>query len=149
MTNRWDAWKAQDPPADFAARVVAGSLAERSERQRSRRLAAPWTVAAAAMAAVMVAGAAWGLTAWKTRAVSAHKPSAQFVVTTEAVRPVVPPPPPPMASTSTAALTTPPPVVASPPVHRKVETASPPDPGRKVMLPPCACSPHEEMCTCF
>src|SRR6202041_1182505 len=68
MTNRWDDWKAQEPPPDFAARTGAAALAERAQPGRARRLAGRRAAVACAMAAVMVAGVAWG--AWKARTVS-------------------------------------------------------------------------------
>jgi hypothetical protein len=152
MTNRWDAWKAQEPPADFAARTVAAALAERAQRRRARRLAGRRAVVACAMAAVMVASVAWGYTAWKTRAESSERARpAPIVVAQDARSATTPPPalssfvPSPPASAEVPLA----PIAAPPPIRRKIDAASLPDVGRKVMRPQCECSPHEEMCTCF
>jgi hypothetical protein len=152
MTNRWDAWKAQEPPADFAVRTVAAALAERAQRRRARRLAARRAVVACAMAAVMVASAAWGYTAWKTRVESSERASPASIVAAQDVRSATNPPPAwssfvpaPRASVEVPLAPRP----APPPIRRKVDVASLPDAGHKVMRPQCECSPHEEMCTCF
>jgi len=151
MTNRWDAWKAQEPPDDFASRTVTAALAERARGQRIRRLARRRAAAASAVAAVMFAGMAWGFSAWKTRLVSERRPSAAPGVVTEGVRPTSPPVTMPVARASVEApsASTALPPAPSPPIRRRIDAGALPDAGRKVRVPPCACSPHEEMCTCF
>jgi hypothetical protein len=152
MTNRWDAWKAQEPPADFAARTVTAVLAERAQRRRARRIAARRAVVACAMAAVMVASVAWGYTAWKTRVESFERASPAPIVAVHDARSATTPTPAwssVVPSPPASAEVPPAPIATTPPVRKKVDVASLPDAGRKIMRPQCECSPHEEMCTCF
>jgi hypothetical protein len=146
-----DAWTAQAPPADFASRVLSAALVERGEAKTRRRMVRRALVACA-MAAVLVAGAAWGFTAWRERTVSAaHPVSASVVVMTEAPIPPAPVAPPVSAAPSASA---PPPVVPvlpplARPVPRRKHVDSAPDAGRRVLHPSCDCSPHDEYCLCY
>ncbi|HEX3770908.1 MAG TPA: hypothetical protein VHV30_08600 [Polyangiaceae bacterium] len=147
MNGLEKAWPAQEPPADFASRTVAAVLADRAEA-RAKRPARRRLVVACAMAAVMVAGVAWGLTTWRDRTVTKARTTAESPVL---VREAASTPPPAFAPPSVeedAAVAAPPPAPRAAPRPRK-RSESAPDAGRKVFLPPCDCSPHDELCTCL
>jgi hypothetical protein len=141
--NRWDAWEPQEPAADFAERTVAAALRERVARRRtsSRR----W-IGAVALAATLVAGAAWGFSAWPSRGGAPPSP-AEVTAPGEPVRSVDL-----HLAHEAVAPAAPPPSSAMPP-RRKVLAPEPersgPDAGRKVILPRCDCAPDQVMCTCF
>jgi hypothetical protein len=143
MTPRFD-WQAQEPSPDFAARTVAAHLRARARRPAVARR---W-IAVGGLAAVMVAGAAWGFTSLRGEARGS------------AVALAVEPPEAPVASVVEA-----PPVMAAelpdasleaaaPPARPRHRVAAPaasaaPDAGRKVMLPRCDCEFDQVMCTCY
>jgi hypothetical protein len=146
-SNRWDAWEPQEPPGDFAARAVAAALADRAERRRAFVLGRRRATLVGAVAAVMFAGVAWGFGARQSRTALIERPSERAVIATASVGPVEAPP---LVSTRVE-----PSAAVSPPapLRRRTETPAPltttPDAGRKVIVPPCQCVPHQEICTCF
>jgi hypothetical protein len=138
--ERFDAWRAQEPPPDFAERTVRRFLRQR----RGGGWALRRWVALGAIAATTVAGAAWGYSAFRTRPPVVHAPPALDPPAPQPPRSmtVAAPPPPPADPPS------PPPVVARP-VHRAaVAPAAAPDAGRKVMVPRCACD-NDVLCSCL
>jgi len=141
--NRWEAWRADEPPSGFAERTVAAALPGRA-RRRTRPARA---VVVSAVAAVLIAGAALGSVARSRgpREVPQSRPARTDAPrgTTSAVSPArvaseTTPIRPPERSLDLPART------ANPAPH--ASTAQ--DAGRPV-LPRCSCEPHQIMCTCF
>ena len=137
MTHRRDAWEPQEPALDFADRTVAAALRERGARRRasSRR----WIVMGA-MAATLVAGAAWGFSSSPARR-SAPPPSVDVAVPVAPVHSVdllgtrEPPAPTAPAPVGPSSAT---------PSHRRAPEPERSVPGaaRKVMVPQCECAPE-------
>jgi hypothetical protein len=152
MNGLEKAWPAQEPSADFASRTVAAVLSDRA-KVHAKRPARRRLVVACAMAAVMVAGVAWGFTTWRERTVTAARATAESPVVVREAPSAPPRPAPPALAPSPppaeedAAVAVPPAPRAVPRPKRRVESA--PDAGHKVFLPPCDCSPHDELCTCL
>ena len=146
-SNRWDAWEPQEPPDDFVARTVSAALADRAERRRTFGLGRGRAALVGAVAAVMCGGAAWGFAALRARTAVAERPSEPVVIATASLRPVEAPPAVSTRAEPSAAVSPP------PPSRRRTEASAPltttPDAGRKVIVPPCQCLPHQEICTCF
>jgi hypothetical protein len=145
-SNRLKAWQAQVPEADFAERTVA-ALAR--DRRRRRTLTGRRWIVMGAMAAVLIAGGAWGYASLSS--LQAHSRAAPFA-TPPTIRAPDPSPRQPVALPEHPAPVSP----ASPPAslpHRKVEApapvSSPPNAGRTVVVPRCYCSPNEAICDCF
>jgi hypothetical protein len=145
-SERLNAWTPQEPPPDFADRTMAVLLRERSRRRP--RVSKRW-IAGGLMAAVLVAGAAFGLTGVVRRPRSgpaAPRAPTRISVTQDdaALSRAVPPvdraevPPAPAQDTlrrmprleASAAD-----AGARPPTHVKV--------------PRCDCSFDQVICTCF
>jgi hypothetical protein len=138
-SNRWKAWRAQQPSSSFTERTVAAIV-----RERRRRFAfAPrrWAVATA-MAAVLMGGAAWGLAGFPLR--ERPKPAPPAAV---AADPTPRPPPRPVPAPVVEAPPPPAPPTAAP--RRKETRPASSAPGRKVVVPRCFCSPKETICDCF
>ena len=148
-SNGWKDWRAQAPSPGFAERTVAAVV---QERRGTRARSTPRWAAVGALAAVLVAGAAWGFARWSLRPTAlpsfdtpeqvpkAHPPSDRAVTT-----PILEPPPTDRAALShTQALPSP---------RRKIEAPAPVSPmadgGRKIILPRCNCSSLEAVCDCF
>jgi hypothetical protein len=140
----FDAWRAQEPPPDFADRAVRRFLLQ---RRRGGWTPRRWFVLGA-LAATTVAGAAWGYSAF-----TAQPPAARLAPAVEPPRPEPPPrttwvPPPVPLPTAPPS---PPPIVApARPLHRPAAAppAAAPDAGRKVMVPRCACD-NDVLCSCL
>jgi hypothetical protein len=143
--ERREAWRPQEPSPDFADRTVAALLRERTRVQP--RASKRW-MAGVVMAAVLVSGAAFGLTGMVRHP-----------------RPAAPPPPVPIGVEVSHDVC----VTAAPPAER---TEAPPAPTQDVprraprrALPPnadagagtpagvkfprCDCSVDQVLCTCF
>jgi hypothetical protein len=141
--NRWDAWEPQAPPDDFAGRTVATALEQRQARRRTGK--ARWGALAAA-AAMMVGGAAWGLSAWSGRNVVplSPTPAAPAPDPARSIEPLARRFPP--ADAGSPALGT---IPSRPRRPRAPPEIGAPDAGRKVIVPACDCVPDQVMCTCF
>ncbi len=144
-SNRWDAWKPQEPPEGFAQRTVAIALEEALRAPRARR-GVRWVFLAAA-AVMLVGGAAWGFSAWSVRRTPRLAPAE-----TQAA----PPPAHSMEPLLVHSFAPPdarsPRPVAAPIVTRPRRPQAPegaPDAGLKVIVPACDCVPDQVMCTCF
>jgi hypothetical protein len=142
--NRYQAWPAEEAPAGFTDRTVAAIVRERRRRRwfRGRHLAI-----AAAMAAVLAGGAAFGL---------ANLASVRSVPTARSAEPKPAPPDPlPKPALAPPLPLAPPPAPAapSPSPRRRVEAPAPvasaPDAGRKIVMPRCYFSQNEAMCDSF
>lgn len=141
--ERWDAWEPQAPPEDFARRTVAIALRQRRSARRAGK--ARWGVALAA-AAVMIAGAAWGFSAWSARSAVRLSPVP------------APSPPDPVRSLGPLVRSLPPaetgtPALVGVPSRPRRPGTSPaiaaPDAGRRVIVPTCGCDPDQVLCSCF
>ncbi len=136
------AWPAQEPPADFAERTALLVLEQRRRSLRLRRRA----LTGGAVAAVMIAGGAWGF-ARSARPREAVQSLPASTATLEVVSPAPKIEPPSVAAPALE------PRAPVPLRHRKSEAyapTAPPDAGRKVILPRCNCSPSEAtICDCF
>ena len=135
-------WPAQEPPADFAERTALLLLEQRRRSLRLRRR----TLTGGAVAAVMIAGGAWGFArSARPREAMQSLPASAATLEVVAPAPKIEPP-----SVVPPALE---PRAPIPLRHRKSEThapTAPPDAGRKVILPRCNCSPSEAtICDCF
>lgn len=136
------AWPAQEPPADFAERTALLVLEQRRRSLRVRRRA----LTGGAVAAVMMAGGAWGFARTARPGEAMQSPPAS-TATLEVVAPAPKIEPPSVV---------PPALEPRGPVplrRRKSEVyapTAPPDAGRKIILPRCNCSPSEAtICDCF
>jgi hypothetical protein len=136
------AWPAQEPPADFAERTALRVLEQRRRSLRLRRRA----LTGGAVAAVMIAGGAWGF----ARSARPREAMQSFPASTATLEVVSPAPKIEPPSVVPPALE---PRAPVPLRHRKSEAyapTAPPDAGRKVILPRCNCSPNEAtICDCF
>ena len=149
--NRWDGWEAQEPSADFADRTVAAALRERGVRRR-RGGGRRW-VGVVAIAATLVAGAAWGFSAWPSRRVAPAPPPPPVEITA----PVAPVAAPRVTAARddapTASALAPSAPTPAAPRRRKLLASGPesniPDAGHKPIVPRCDCAPDQVMCTCF
>jgi len=149
-SNRWDAWPAQQPPPDFAERTVAAVLRERRPRRVLRRRR---SAIVGAMAAVMVAGAAWGFTAWSGgRTAPARVPAAPPEAPTHVVSATrLPDAPASRDAGSEETAATPPPARRAPPPPPPPPSRPhvTPDAGRRVMVPRCECTADDVLCSCL
>jgi hypothetical protein len=143
MSNQWKAWPAQSPSADFAERTLVALVRDR--RGRFAWLGRRWFMAAA-MAAVLIAGGAFGLMRFSSPRTPPSPGALPSAVTTRttAEPPAIPAVRPAEPRTSEAP-------VSATPARRRLEApaAGPPDAGRRVILPRCNCSPNEAICDCF
>ena len=140
--GRFDAWHAQEPPADFAERAVRRFL---QQRRRGGWTPRRW-FALGAIAATTVAGAAWGYSAFTAREVPAVRVAPPVEPPTPAPPPKVTAAPPPVAVAPPAPS---PVLVPARPVHRpSAPPATAPDAGRRVMVPRCACD-NDVLCSCL
>ncbi len=141
--HRWDAWEPREPPDDFAERTVAVALRERRARRRGNGVR--W-VGLGAAAAMLIGGAAWGLSARSVKRDRAPEPVASIPATPARSMDLLPVRPLDLADAGARC-----PVVT--PAYRKPQVAAPEssasDAGRKVIVPRCDCALDQVMCTCF
>jgi hypothetical protein len=151
-SNPWRGWRAQTPSADFAADTVARILRDREGRSIRRRNPSEaamrrWVTLVAA-AAVFVGGAAWAWTVLpknsKPTVAASERPALSVPAPPRMPAAVSVPPdsraePPPKPSSA--------PVLPSPRRKEAPPAASPPDGGRRVIVPMCNC--QEAICDCL
>jgi hypothetical protein len=155
-SNGWNAWRAQTPPSDFAARAAAAVVRDHHERRR-RSTRRRW-VAAAMLAAAMIGGSALALTGLRAKTELKRE-----VVQFQGKGGVVqfqgkggpyqgkggpPSPPPEMVWPAPA------PPVSAPTVRPKKREAppvssAPADAGRPVITPRCNCQQGQVLCDCI
>jgi len=141
-SGRWSAWEAQTPSTDFADRVVAAIVRDRTAGARTRTHR--WA-AVLVLAALLGSGGVWARAALRRWAV---------------VQPALPSPaarasapvrnPEPAWERAPATPPTEPPAIA-PPLPRRATSSIPralsvPDAGRKVRVPTCNCT--QGICDC-
>jgi hypothetical protein len=143
----WSAWKADEPPGDFAERTVALALRERVVRRHARMRHLGLIGVAATL---MAGGVAWGFAHGSARpdTVIPSAIPARILVEPSAVNSTTAPLRDLDAGDPLdAAVRT----VVSPLGHPRPKGAAPiaADAGPKVVVPPCECIRDKVMCTCF
>lgn len=146
MSDDWNRWPAQEPPADFADRTVAAML---RVNRPARRMGSRWFIPLAA-AALLVGSASWAMIAMQPAPVVEPTPVVDPV---PEVAPAPPPPPAPVAVPAPPEPEVePPPAPAPRPRPLAVAPAPPveaePDAGAIVVVPRCICEHGTLICSC-